>query len=101
MQITDTIGMIRLVGRHPGWEIEPNAVQGDSMLLRTAVVLLLALLASGCGNQSGDSDAQYAERMAQQHKSDQPTPSPAAQADAASPIRSQTVRYATVNGKEV
>jgi carboxymethylenebutenolidase len=71
------------------------------MLLRTAVVVLVALLASACGNKSGDSDAQYAERMAQQHKNDQPTPSPAAQGDAASPIRSQTVRYATVNGKEV
>jgi len=67
-----------------------------------AAMVLLALLTTACGEKAGDpGDADYAARMAQEHRADQPTPSPAAQADAAAPIKSQTVRYATVNGREV
>ena len=63
---------------------------------------LLALLMAGCGSKSGDpADADYAARMAKAHATDQPSPSPAAQADAGAPIRSQTVQYATVNGRAV
>ena len=39
--------------------------------------------------------------MAREHARDQPTPSPATDPHAAAPIKSQTVRYATVNGREV
>ena len=66
-----------------------------------AAMVLLALLTTACGEKAADSDADYAARMAQEHRTDQPAPSPAAQADAAAPIKSQTVRYATVNGRDV
>lgn len=68
------------------------------MSIRVATVLLAATLLA-CGKKSEDAD--YASRMAQEHAKDQPTASPAAQADAAAPIRSQPVVYATVNGREV
>ncbi len=64
-------------------------------------VATIALLVGACGSQSGESDAEYAARMAKQHAKDQPTPSPATQGDVASPIKSQSVQYATVNGKPV
>jgi carboxymethylenebutenolidase len=63
-------------------------------------VASIALLA-GCGDKSDKGDAAYAERMTQEHAKDQPTASPAAQAGAAAPIKSQTVHYATVNGREI
>jgi carboxymethylenebutenolidase len=64
--------------------------------------LLVAAAAAACGPKAEDTpDADYAARMAREHRADQPAPSPAAQADAGAPIRSQTVRYATVNGREV
>lgn len=68
------------------------------MYLRVATVLLAATLLA-CGQKSEDAD--YASRMAQQHAQDQPAASPAAQAQAAAPIKSQSVQYATVNGKPV
>jgi carboxymethylenebutenolidase len=48
-----------------------------------------------------DKDKDYAARMAREHRDDKPTPSPVAQAEAAAPIKSQMVRYATVNGRDV
>ncbi|MGH8631405.1 MAG: dienelactone hydrolase family protein, partial [Burkholderiales bacterium] len=52
-----------------------------------------------CGQKNEDAD--YASRMAAEHAKDQPTASPAAQGQAAAPIKSQSVQYATVNGKPV
>lgn len=67
-----------------------------------AAAVLLVLLATACGKKSDETgDAAYAERMAQQHRADSPTASPAARAEAAAPIKSQTVQYATVNGRAV
>lgn len=68
------------------------------MSIRVATVLLAATLLA-CGQKSEDAD--YASRMAQEHARDQPAPSPAAQGDVAAPIKSQSVQYATVNGKPV
>jgi carboxymethylenebutenolidase len=68
------------------------------MSMRVATVLLAATLLA-CGKKSEDAD--YASRMAQEHARDQPAASPAAQADAAAPIKSQAVVYATVNGREI
>jgi carboxymethylenebutenolidase len=69
------------------------------MSLRIAIVVL-ALVVVGCGQKS--EDAQYADRMAQEHKSDSPTPSPATQdSKGGAPTKSQTVRYATINGRDV
>jgi len=69
----------------------------------TRVFICAALIAfvPACSDKNGKDDAGYAERMAQEHATDQPTPSPAAKAGAEAPIKSQTVRYATVNGREV
>ena len=69
----------------------------------TRVFICVAVMAfvAACSDKNGKEDAGYAERMAQEHAKDSPTPSPAAQAGAAAPIKSQTVRYATVNGREV
>lgn len=65
-------------------------------------IALLTLVTAACGSKTTDtSNADYASRMAEQHRADRPTPSPAAQADAGAPIKSQTVQYATVNGKPV
>lgn len=68
------------------------------MSIRIATVLLAATLLA-CGQKNEDAD--YASRMAQQHAKDQPQASPAAQGDVAAPIKSQSVQYATVNGKPV
>jgi carboxymethylenebutenolidase len=75
--------------------------QGDFMRAHLTVALL-AVLTAACGPKSADTDnADYAKRMAEQHRTDVPTPSPATQAQAAAPIKSQTVQYGTVNGKPV
>ena len=63
-------------------------------------VMLFAVFTMGCGSKNAD-DTDYASRMAKEHAADQPAASPAAKADAGAPIRSQTVQYATVNGKPV
>lgn len=68
------------------------------MIKRVATVLLAATLLA-CGKKNEDAD--YASRMAQEHAKDQPTASPAAQGQIAAPIKSQSVQYATVNGKPV
>jgi carboxymethylenebutenolidase len=70
-------------------------------MTRAFMCVAVILFAAACGDKKPEGDAGYAERMAQEHAKDQPTPSPAARGDAASPIKSQTVRYATVNGREV
>jgi carboxymethylenebutenolidase len=64
-------------------------------------VATIALLVGACGDKSSESDAEYAARMAKEHAKDQPTASPATHGDVSSPIRSQSVQYATVNGKPV
>ena len=71
--------------------------------MRAGLALLLSsILATACNSPTPDaSNADYSKRIAQEHKSDAPAPSPVAQADAGAPIRSQTVQYATVNGKPV
>jgi carboxymethylenebutenolidase len=68
------------------------------MFLRVATVLLAATLLA-CGQKSEDAD--YASRMGQQHAKDQPQASPATQGSVDSPIKSQQIQYATVNGKPV
>jgi len=68
------------------------------MFIRIATVLLAATLLA-CGQKNEDAD--YASRMAQEHRADSPTASPATQGEVAAPIKSQTVRYATVNGRDV
>lgn len=71
------------------------------MRQRIAMVLLLAL-ATGCGQKAENKDdADYAARMAQEHRGDQPSASPAALATAQAPIKSQTVQYATINGRAI
>ena len=92
--------MILRTARGAGGKL--SLMRGEEISMRTcAAMVLLVLLASACGDKSKESDADYAARMALEHKADTPKASPAAQAGAAAPIRSQTVRYATVNGKEV
>ena len=68
------------------------------MFLRVATVLLAATLLA-CGQKSEDAD--YASRMAEQHGKDQPSATPATQGAVGNPIKSQSVQYATVNGKPV
>jgi len=68
------------------------------MFMRVATVLLAATLLA-CGQKNEDAD--YASRMAQQHATDQPQASPATQGEVAAPIKSQTVTYATINGREI
>lgn len=76
----------------------------DYTCARIAAALLLCLPMLACNSKSGNSensDADYAARMAREHRDDSPTPSPAAKGEVAAPIKSQTVVYATVNGKPV
>jgi carboxymethylenebutenolidase len=68
---------------------------------RAFMCIAAMLLVASCGEKKSEGDSGYAERMAREHANDQPTASPAAKGDAAAPIKSQTVRYATVNGREV
>lgn len=70
------------------------------MCIRVALVIFVTLI-TACGSKTDEqANADYAARMAQAHAKDSPVASPAAQTDVA-PIRSQTVQYATVNGKAV
>lgn len=73
--------------------------------LRSAV-LCLFLLAAACGKKeaapaAGAPGGDYADRMAHQHKDDAPVASPAAQGEPAVPVKTETVRYATIGGREV
>jgi carboxymethylenebutenolidase len=70
-------------------------------MTRAFMCVAAILLIVGCKPKSEQDDAAYAERMAQQHAKDAPNASPAAKGDVAAPIKSQTVAYATVNGREV
>lgn len=78
----------------------PGTSTNRKMIRAFMCVAAIALVVA-CKPKSDQEDADYAARMAQQHAKDQPAPSPAAKADAANPIKSQTVAYATVNGREV
>lgn len=70
--------------------------------IHTALALLIFALAAGCGSKDEDRNAaDYAQRMAQEHRNDRPAASPAAQARAGAPTRSQTVRYASIGGQDV
>lgn len=62
---------------------------------------LLSLCTAACGEKSPETDADYAQKMAQEHAKDQPVASPATHGDVGAPIKSQIVRYATVNGRDV
>lgn len=71
-------------------------------MIRIGIMASLALALGACGqNTAEDRKTTYAGKMAQEHRHDQPNPSPAALAPPAAPVASQTVRYATVNGKPV
>lgn len=68
----------------------------------TNILLALTIGLTACGQRSDDAaDANYSERMAQQHAQDQSTPSPAARADARAAVKSQSVEYATINGRPI
>ena len=62
---------------------------------------LISLCTASCGKKPSETDADYAQKMAHEHANDQPVASPATNGDVAAPIKSQTVVYATVNGKQV
>jgi carboxymethylenebutenolidase len=64
------------------------------------VCIAASFLCAACEQKSGG-ETGYADRMAQEHRNDQPAASPATKVDAAAPIKSQPVQYATVNGKPV
>lgn len=75
------------------------------MTFRLAVVLLVSLVL-GCESKTPppsqqESDKAYAERMAREHKADQPVASPATEVLPAAPIKTQTVVYGTVKNQEV
>ena len=72
-------------------------------MIRTSIAALLATALAACGGKSGDTPAapDYAAKMAAEHQHDAPTPSPATLPTPATPVASQTVQYATINGKPV
>lgn len=71
-------------------------------MTRFGLLALLAIALAACGSKSGgDPAANYPAQMAHEHRNDAPTPSPATQTAPASPVASQTVRYATINGRPV
>jgi carboxymethylenebutenolidase len=62
------------------------------------------LLAPGCSKPPAEptpQDKDFAARMAQAHKTDAPTPSPAAEVLPAVPVKSQNVAYGKVRGRDV
>ena len=67
--------------------------------------LVLTALLFGCGPAPQDpksgADGDYSERMAKEHKTDQPTASPITQATPSDRVRSQTVTYGRVGGRDV
>ena len=71
-----------------------------NLLLPCCCIVLLA----ACGSKTedaGSGQGDYAARMAQQHAKDSPAASPAAQVEQPLPVKSQTVRYATIGGKDI
>lgn len=70
-----------------------------------SAVLALGLTLAACGPKPADdaqkSDQDYAARMAQEHRNDVPTASPAASQKPGAPIKSQTVTYATIAGQDI
>ena len=72
------------------------------MRILIAIALTAGSLVACDSKTANPADADYARRMAQEHKSDRPSPTPATQQQGqGAPIRSQTVQYATINGKPV
>ena len=65
----------------------------------------LVMLVAACGQKPADeaqkSSGDYAARMAQEHKNDAPGASPAAQAGESAAVKTDTVTYATVKGREI
>jgi carboxymethylenebutenolidase len=51
--------------------------------------------------ESPMSDDDYVDRMAQEHRDDQPTPSPAADSQPSAAVRGESVVYATIEGQPV
>jgi carboxymethylenebutenolidase len=102
MQTPVALGMIGASAAASGGENGLVAavlqVKGKIMFMRVATVLLAATLMA-CGQKSEDAD--YASRMAKEHAKDQPQASPATKGEAAAPTKSQSVQYATINGREI
>ena len=72
------------------------------MLLRACILALtLPLLLAGCSGETASEDAQYADKMAEEHKDDTPDPGPATEGEPAASIDTSTVTYATVDGTDV
>jgi carboxymethylenebutenolidase len=72
--------------------------------MRKHPVLCCLIVLAGCGSKTADesvANREYAQRMAQQHAADAPSPSPAAQVERPLPVRSQAVQYAQIGGKPV
>lgn len=69
------------------------------------IVFVSAALLLGCGPAPQDSrtaaDGDYSERMAKEHEHDQPTANPMAQSATSDRVRSQTVTYGRVGGRDV
>lgn len=68
------------------------------------LVAVLAGFLFGCGadrQEDSAANTDYSARMAKEHLDDRPVASPAAQVDPSSRVRSQTVAYASIGGREV
>lgn len=65
--------------------------------LAAAVAALLALPAQA----APAADHDHADRMAEEHQKDQPTPTPAASLEPARPVTGEEVAYATFDGKTI
>lgn len=68
---------------------------------RLAVVASFLALAAACGKSQTGPEADYASRMAAEHRNDAPVASPAAQGQPSTPVHGETVQYATVGGRPV
>jgi carboxymethylenebutenolidase len=66
-----------------------------------AAVLIVLLGACGSKTEPESQPQDAAARMAQEHKADTPAASPATESQPATPIKSQTVKYGKVNGRDV
>jgi carboxymethylenebutenolidase len=69
-------------------------------MTRFGIAILLASILAACNSEAPPAES-YPDKMAAAHQHDTPSASPATLPPPASPIASQTVQYATVNGKPV
>jgi len=75
----------------------PPRIQSTGTMLAVLVLLAGAALLAGCGGSGGE-DESYTEKMAEQHDGDRPVEGAAAIEAEPTPIDSETVQYATVDG---